>query len=140
MPRKRSQRNRKRPGSGGRRLICPQHGCPLASASQKHRLFAETVDQLQEYGFGRKQAALVLRERAGVVIEDVWLEAFWCDVCQRTTWYQVVRLGERQFRLAPVHAGFWRHTCGTVDPTRGNPSVSEFSLRHSRGPLAGRLY
>ncbi len=134
---KRCDRNRKR--SKRRAIYCPVHGCYLHSVSQKYRLFSSCPRQLQQKGIGRQNAKILIASQTAVVLEDEWLEAFWCDECQQTKWYRVEKLGKNSDKnagqtsysisLAPTQ--LWEQAIG-VDEARGNPSVSEFTRRHAR--------
>ena len=134
---KRCDRNRKR--SKRRAIHCPIHGCYLHSVSQKYRLFASSPRQLQQKGIGRHNAKILIASQTAVILENEWLEAFWCDECQQTKWYRVEKLdkssGQNNQRasysisLAPTQ--LWEQAVG-VDESRGNPSVSEFTRRHAR--------
>ncbi len=134
---KRCDRNRKR--SKRRAIYCPVHGCYLHSVSQKYRLFSSCPRQLQQKGIGRQNAKILIASQTAVLLEDEWLEAFWCDECQQTKWYRVEKLGKNSDKnagrtsysisLAPTQ--LWEQAIG-VDEARGNPSVSEFTRRHAR--------
>jgi hypothetical protein len=133
----RSQRNRKRPNAGGRRIQCPIDGCTLESASQKYRLYADSVAQLQQHGLTKRQASLTMTIHSAVLLESTWLEAFWCSECEAVSWYQV-RKQDKTFTLSLVTDSAWLRSIGTTDPRLGNPSVSEFSRRQSR-PLCAEI-
>jgi hypothetical protein len=133
----RSQRNRKRPGAGGRRLQCPIDGCTLESVSQKYRLYADSVAQLQQNGLSKRQASLAMTVHSAILLESTWIEAFWCPACEAVSWYQV-RKQDETFSLSPVNDSAWLRSIGTTDPRLGNPSVSEFSRRQSR-PLSAEI-
>lgn len=134
---KRCDRNRKR--SKRRAIHCLVHGCYLHSVSQKYRLFSSCPRQLQQKGIGRQNAKILIASQTAVLLEDEWLEAFWCDECQQTKWYRVEKVGKNSdnsagrtsysISLAPPQ--LWEQAIG-VDEARGNPSVSEFTRRHAR--------
>ncbi|UFP96157.1 hypothetical protein [Gloeobacter morelensis] len=107
---KRCERNRRRTQPGGRRIKCPVHGCYAASVSQKRPLYYDVA--------------------TGPAPQRTWLEAFWCTECQQSTWYQVRKL-DNHHELSPVAPGVWQRTTGTADPSRGNPSVSQFTQREA---------
>jgi hypothetical protein len=123
------QRNRKR--SQRRSIYCPLHGCHLDSASQKYSIYADTTEQLQSRGVGRKTALLLIATNTTIPLTGEWLEAFWCDHCQQTQWYHVKRVGDRRYELRPAPAELWQQVQGVTHP-RGNPSVSDFTLKASR--------
>ncbi|MGB6300511.1 MAG: hypothetical protein WBF90_30660 [Rivularia sp. (in: cyanobacteria)] len=137
---KRCERNRKR--SQRRAIYCPVHGCYLHSVSQKYSLFASSPTQLQQKGLKgleRRNAKILIASQTAVLLEDEWLEAFWCDECQQTKWYRVEKLGTNSDKnaestsysisLAPTQ--LWEQALG-IDEAKDNPSVSEFTRRHTR--------
>ncbi len=127
--RNRSSRNRKR--SQRRAIYCPIHGIHLDSVSQKHGLYADRAGQLQERGIVRKRALLLLATRTTIAITGEWLEAFWCDGCQRATWYHIHKTGDRTYEVSPAPRELWQQVGGVIHPD-GNPTVGEFTRRHSR--------
>ena len=134
---RRCDRNRKR--SKRRAIYCPVHGCFLHSVSQKYKLFASHPGQLQKKGIGRQNALILIASQTAVLLEDEWLEAFWCDECQQTKWYHVIKntndnhqnLERISYSISVAPPHLWEQAVG-VDEARGNPSVSEFSRRHAR--------
>lgn len=123
------KRNRKR--SKRRAIYCPIHGYHLHSVSQKYLLFASSAGQLQQRGVKRQNAVMLINSHTTVAIEGEWLEAFWCDDCQKTQWFHVKRNGSTyDVRLAPSE--LWQQVSGVLYP-HGNPSVGEFTLKHARG-------
>lgn len=132
---RRCERNRRR--SHRRDIRCPLHGCLIESVSQKYPLHAENPEQLLEQGIGGCRAARALLGRGAVGLENLWLEAFWCPECQQTDWYQVKKCTQG-YVLAAVPPQLWKQAGSTCDPSRGNPSVSVFTLRISKGPAPAR--
>ena len=128
------RRNRSR--SQRRAIFCPIHGCHVDSVSQKYSLFADQVQQLQDRGISKRHASLLLSDRTTVSLTGEWVESFWCDHCQRTEWYHIRRsavLGKSQskYEVLSVSPEVWQQVTGVMD-VHGNPSVSAFTLRHSR--------
>ncbi|MGB3655312.1 MAG: hypothetical protein WBA41_29465 [Rivularia sp. (in: cyanobacteria)] len=134
---KRCDRNRNR--SKRRAIYCPVHRCYLHSVSQKYKLFASDAKQLQQKGIGRQNAKILIASQTAVLLEDEWLEAFWCDECQRTEWYHVKKTGKSSdtnvgrisYSISVAPRELWERSVG-VDESRGNPSVSEFTRRYAR--------
>ena len=129
-------RKRNRSRSQRRAIFCPIHGCYIDSVSQKYSLFADHVQQLQDRGISKRHASLLLSDRTTISLTGEWVESFWCDHCQKTEWYHVKRstvLGksQSQYDVLPVSPEVWQHMSGVMD-VHGNPSVSAFTLRHSR--------
>ncbi len=125
---KRCDKNRKR--SKRRSIYCPVHSCHLDSVSQKHSLFTEQVIHLQQRGIARREALLLVASRTAVPLEGEWLEAFWCEECQTTTWYHV-RKQEQVYTLSTAPAELWQQASGVIHPHL-NPGVSEFTVRSAR--------
>lgn len=126
---RRCDRNRKR--SKRRAIYCPIHGCYLDSMSQKYQLFADQPGQLQQRGMSRRSALMLVASQTTVPIDGEWLEAFWCEQCQATKWYHVRKSDERTYKLSAAPRELWQQVSGVIDP-QGNPSVGEFTRRHSR--------
>lgn len=131
---RRCDRNRKR--SKRRSIVCPIHGCYLDSVSQKHPLFADRAGQLQQRGVNRRSSLLLIATHTTVPLTGEWLEAFWCEECQKTQWYHVRRregdgsqAATYDVSLAPPE--LWQQAIGIIHP-HGNPSVGEFTRRQSR--------
>ena len=126
---KKPTRNRKR--SQRRAIYCPTHRCYLDSVSQKYPLYADRPEQLQSRGVSRRSSRLVLANQTTVALEGEWLEAFWCDECEATTWYYVRRTGDRTYAIAPAPQELWQQVHGVIHP-HGNPSVGEFTRKQAR--------
>jgi hypothetical protein len=122
-------RNRKR--SKRRAIYCPIHGCYMDSVSQKYSMYAETADQLQESGVGRRAALLLMATQTTVSLTGEWLEAFWCEGCQQKEWYHVKRVGNTAYAVKPAPAELWHQVQGVIHP-HGNPSVGEFTRKASK--------
>ncbi|MDM9379637.1 hypothetical protein QUB80_02830 [Chlorogloeopsis sp. ULAP01] len=127
--RRRCDRNRKR--SKRRAIYCPIHGCYLNSMSQKYQLYADRPGQLQQRGINRRIALMLLANQAAVPLEGEWIEAFWCEQCQQTSWYHIRKLQERTYEVLVPPPEIWQQVTGVIDP-QGNPSVGEFTRRHAR--------
>ncbi len=126
---RRCDRNRKR--SKRRAIYCLAHGCHLDSMSQKYQLFADCPGQLQQRGMSRRNALMLVASQTTVTINGEWLEAFWCEQCQQTKWYHVHKSDEHTYQLSLAPCELWQQVAGVIDP-QGNPSVGEFTRRHSR--------
>jgi hypothetical protein len=122
-------RNRKR--SKRRSIYCLTHHCYLDSVSQKYPLFADCAEHLQQRGVSRKNAMLLVASKTTVSLNGEWLEAFWCDHCQSTSWYHVRKTGDRSYELAIAPPELWQNANNVIQ-AQGNPSVGEFTRRQSR--------
>lgn len=127
--RRRCDRNRKR--SKRRAIYCPQHGCQIDSVSQKYSLYTESAEQLRERGIARRNALLLVASQTTVRLDGEWIEAFWCDQCQVTTWYHVRKGCNLNYTVSPAPKELWQQAVGVIHP-RGNPSVSDFTRRQAR--------
>lgn len=125
---KRCDKNRKR--SKRRAICCLIHGCYLDSVSQKYSLYTDQVEHLQQRGVGRRNALMLIATQSIVVLNNEWLEAFWCDQCQETKWHHV-RNCDRTYQLSVASQELWQRATGVID-SEGNPSVGEFTRRHAR--------
>ncbi|AFY32536.1 hypothetical protein [Calothrix sp. PCC 7507] len=131
-----SNKNRKR--SKRRAIFCPVHGCYLHSVSQKYQLFADSAEQLQKRGVGRRNALMLVAAKTAISIRGEWLEAFWCDQCEQTKWYHVkkclIKASPQEactYEVSEAPPEYWQQASGVIDP-QGNPSVGEFTRRHAR--------
>ncbi|TFI54045.1 hypothetical protein BLD44_013735 [Mastigocladus laminosus UU774] len=125
---RRCDRNRKR--SKRRAIYCPIHGCYMDSVSQKYPLFADRPGQLQQRGIGRQTALFLVAKKTAVPLEGEWLEAFWCDQCQEKKWYHLKKR-DRVYEVSIAAPELWQQAMGVIYP-EGNPSVGEFTRRHSK--------
>lgn len=130
------KKNRKR--SKRRGIYCPIHGCYLHSVSQKYQLFADSAAQLQQRGVRRRNALMLVAAKTTISFQDEWLEAFWCDQCEQTNWYQVKKHVHKTstrevltYEVTTARAESWQQAAGVINP-EGNPSVGEFTLRQAR--------
>jgi hypothetical protein len=130
-----SVRNRSR--SKRREIICPRHNCVIDSVSKKFTLFADQAIQLQNRGVSRLNALTLIADRGTVSLSGEWVEAFWCDQCQKTEWYHIRRIESgvshraHGYEVSSIPQELWKQVTGTIDPT-GNASVGEFTKRQSR--------
>jgi hypothetical protein len=122
-------KNRRR--SKRRSIYCPIHSCYLDSMSKKYYLFADRPEQLQARGFSQLAARTSIEFHTTISITGEWLEAFWCDQCQKTQWYYVCKTGDRAYEISPAPDELWQRVTGVVHPN-GNPSVGEFTRKAAR--------
>ena len=79
----------------------------------------------------RLTSQLLIKSNTTVSISGEWLEAFWCDSCQESSWYHVTQKGDRKYEIVPAPDTLWQQVGGVIDP-KGNPSVGEFTRIQSR--------
>jgi hypothetical protein len=126
-----AQKHRNRKRSKRRAIYCPIHGCCIDSVSQKHRLYADQAQHLQERGINRKISSMLMASHATVPLVGEWLEAFWCEECQRSEWYWIKQLEDKTFTLSKIPHDLWQQAQGVI-LSEGNPTVSEFTRRQSK--------
>ncbi|MEH1965224.1 hypothetical protein [Nostoc sp.] len=126
---RRCDRNRKR--SKRRAIYCPIHSCHIDSVSQKYKMFADQAGQLQQRGMSRRNALMLVANQTAVPIEGEWLEAFWCEECQQTTWYHIRKCDDRTYEISVAPQELWQQVTGVID-SLGNPSVGEFTRKSAR--------
>lgn len=80
---------------------------------------------------GRKRALTVMAGLGTVTLTGEWLEAFWCEDCQETTWYHVQKTEANAFTLLAAPSHLWQQAAGLISPN-GNPTVGEFTRRQAR--------
>ncbi|PSN17017.1 hypothetical protein C7271_19925 [filamentous cyanobacterium CCP5] len=129
------RRNRNR--SKRRGIFCPTHSCYLDSVSQKYPLYADRAEQLQQRGMSRRKSVALVANGRVIPLSNEWLEAFWCDQCQATCWYQVKRQDARTYSLSPAPSSLWQQVSGVIHPA-GNPSVGEFTRTQARANVYGK--
>lgn len=125
------KRNRTRPRKG-RMIKCPECMTLMERVSQKHNLHATTLEQLKEQGIARRNARLLLLQQTAVSLSSTWLEAFWCNGCQNSNWFVVTKV-DKEYHLIEAELKNWKQSNGTLDPNHLNPSVSQFTLKNSKG-------
>ncbi len=131
----RTKRNRNR--SKRRQILCPLHGCQMDSVSAKHSIFGDRVEHLQQAGFDRGLANLLMDEHTTISIPGEWLEKFWCLECDQSEWYRVKRYhrpgggGAAQYFVEIAAQELWQRVAGVHDPM-GNPSVGEFTRKQAK--------
>ncbi|NJM95235.1 MAG: hypothetical protein HC792_02245 [Acaryochloridaceae cyanobacterium CSU_5_19] len=125
------QKQRRRRSKRRRAIYCPMHGCYLDSVSQKYAMFAEEAEHLQQRGMGRRTALLLMATYTTVPLTGEWLEAFWCDQCQQTTWYHVHKTGDRTYQVQLAPQVLWQQVQGVIT-IEGNPSVGEFTRKSAK--------
>jgi hypothetical protein len=122
---------RKKRRSKRRSIFCPTHNCYLDSVSKKYHLFDDQPGQLQARGVNTLAAHLLIKSHTTIGVTGEWVEAFWCDECQKTTWYHVYKTGDRSYEITVAPDVLWQSVSGVVHPN-GNPSVSEFTRNAAR--------
>jgi hypothetical protein len=125
------KRSRKR--SKRRELLCPRHPEQrLFSVSAKYHLYVTEVGQLMLRGLSKRRSDELLAAFNRVLpLNGEWLECFWCDHCQNSSWWHVKRHEALDYSLSPVPRELWEQATGVIR-VEGNPTVSDFSRRQAR--------
>jgi hypothetical protein len=113
--------------------------CPCCGAylhrinSQKFRLYADKAEDIESELKVSRAKARQMALQGPVSLKDTWIEEFYCTDHGRM-WLQVRRgQGENGYLTNVPPASVWKRTAQTIDPDHPNTSVSEFTLRNSRG-------
>ena len=125
---KRSRRRSKR-----RELFCPRHpDQKLYSVSAKYHLYATEIGQVMLRGLSKRKSDELLAAFNRVLpLTGEWIECFWCDHCECSTWWYVKRHDQLEHTLSSVPRELWEQATGVIR-VEGNPTVSDFSRRHAR--------
>ncbi|MBW4698998.1 MAG: hypothetical protein KME03_14075 [Aphanocapsa lilacina HA4352-LM1] len=112
---------------------CPSCGERLwRGCGQKHHLFSSSAEQTRELtGITRKKAVLLHTDTTTWVDRSRWIEAFFCPD-HGQVWIICTRGDDGQVTGEVAPSRLWLQTTGTIDPSKPNPSVSEFTYRMSR--------
>jgi hypothetical protein len=94
-------------------------------------LYADRAGQLQKRGISRRNALMLVANKAAVPLEGEWVECFWCEQCQQTQWYHIHKIDNRAYQVSAVSPALWEYVAGVIHP-EGNPSVGEFTRRQAR--------
>jgi len=128
VPKKRSRRRSKR-----RELLCPRHPeQKIFSVSAKYHLYVTEVGQLMLRGLSKRKSDELLAAFNRVLpLTGEWLECFWCDDCQSSSWWHVKRPDQQEYSLSSIPRELWEQASGVIR-AEGNPTVSDFSRRQAR--------
>lgn len=134
-PRQRSRR---------RELFCPAHPeQKLVGNGKKYFLHLLTPEQLKQRGMADGKARLVIQAHPVLVLSNEWIEELFCAECGANRWCHVVRLDSVQHNVRWAPRELWQQVAH-VEPTGGNPSVSQFTAqqarRHSRKRSDGKAW
>lgn len=112
--------------------------CPVCNTrlwrgcGQKYFIFSSNAEQTRELtGVTKKKATLLHVSTVTWVDRNRWIESFFCPE-DGQVWIVCTRDAEGQVSGQIAPRELWQQTTGTLDPTKPNPSVSEFTYRSSR--------
>lgn len=120
--------------------------CPSCEArlwrigSSKYTLFCQGISEIQEgFHLNRKGASLLAAQESSPVNRNTWLEEFLCSQHGKM-WLRVTKSPEGLLFTSEAKDRDWKRTTRTFDPNLPNPSVSEYSFRHSRRNGSKKYY
>jgi len=128
VSKKRSRRRSKR-----RELLCPKHPeQKIFSVSAKYHLYVTEIGQLMLRGLSKRKSDELLAAFNRVLpLTGEWLECFWCEDCQSSSWWHVNRHDQQEYSLSSIPRELWEQASGVIR-AEGNPTVSDFSRRQAR--------
>lgn len=127
MPNKRSSRNKTQ------KFYCPYCQSRLwRKGHQKYYLFCQTIPEIQkDFKLCHKKAAFLASQNSTPASMNVWLEEFFCPK-DGQVWLRLSKNNHGNLTATLAKSEDWQRTNRTIDPTRPNASVSEFTYRNSR--------
>ena len=127
MPHKRSKR---------KKVQC--FFCPLCQerlwrlGSLKYHVFYKNAAEIkQNLQISAKKSAFLATKNSTYLDRNSWLEEFFCSEHDKI-WLRISRQNDGQLSYRLAVREDWQQTDKTIDSSRPNPSVSEFSYRISR--------
>jgi len=113
-------------------LPCPKCQLPLRRLNScRYTVFAEDAADIRSaLGIPRSRAKL-LASQGPVTLRSQWVEEFLCPDHGRM-WLKVQRTAVGAYTACVPEAALWRRLLHTIDPDHTNPSVSKYTLHHSR--------
>jgi len=114
------------------RLCCPRCELPLSRLNScRYTVFAEDAADIRTaLGIARSKARL-LASQGPVTLRSQWVEEFMCPDHGRM-WLKVQRMPAGECTVSVPESALWRRLLHTIDPDHTNPSVSQYTLSHSR--------
>ncbi|MBE9166075.1 hypothetical protein IQ238_00520 [Pleurocapsales cyanobacterium LEGE 06147] len=127
MPNKRSKRKRVQ------HFFCPLCGMRLwRLGSTKYYLFYQNAAEIrQNLKISAKKASFLATQNSAYIDRNSWIEEFFCTEHGRI-WLLLSRQSDGNIVYRPAKKEDWKQTNKTINPTKPNPSVSEFTYRMSR--------
>ncbi len=116
----------------------PKFFCPYCDrrlwrvGTGKHHLFFQGAEEIQQqFGLNKKNASLLAQQNFVQVDRGAWIEEFFCEVDGKM-WLQLSKDETGKVISKLADRKHWKQSTRTIDPTKPNPSVSEFTYRMSR--------
>jgi hypothetical protein len=101
--------------------------------SPKYYLFYQGKAEIQKgFNLSAKNASFLANQQDTCVDLNVWLEEFFCET-DGQIWMHLSQNEQKAIASRLATAEDWQRTTKTFDPDKPHSSVSEFTLRMSRG-------
>lgn len=98
----------------------------------KCHLFCQGISEIQEgFNLTRKKASFLATQQQTPVNPNSWLEEFFCQKHGKF-WMRVSKLDDGSLIACQATTKDWERTTRTINPNLPNPSVGEYTYRHSR--------
>jgi hypothetical protein len=108
---------------------------------QKYYLVSQNVDDIRkDFNLTPKKASLLAAQQPHPVNLNVWIEDFFCPGHGKIIWLRISKNSDQSLVATEANEADWKRTSRTIDPDRPNPSVSEYSYRHSRRNNCKKYY
>jgi hypothetical protein len=116
----------------------PKFYCPYCDrrlwrvGTGKHYIYAQGADEVQaQFKLSKKKAGLLAGQNSVQVDRASWLEEFFCEQDGKM-WLHLTKQEEGNIVMKIANEHHWKRSTRMIDPTKPNPSVSEFTYRMSR--------
>jgi hypothetical protein len=135
MPNKRSSRKR------NQKFYCPKCEARLwRIGNPKYSLFCQGITEIQQgFNLSRKKASFLAAQEFAPVNRNTWLEEFLCSEHGKI-WMRVTKSPDGLLTACQATDRDWKRTTRTIHPNLPNPSVSEYTYRHSRRNGSKKYY
>ena len=106
----------------------------------KYFLFFQGISEIKKaFNLSRKKASFLAAQESALVDRNTWLEEFLCPEHGKV-WMRVSKSVDGFLTVFPATDKDWKRTTRTINPNFPNPSVSEYSYRHSRRSSCKKYY
>jgi hypothetical protein len=136
MPNKRKSRGK------SSKFYCPYCQTRLwRMGHQKYYLVSQNLDDIKkDFNLTRKKASLLAAQQPHPVNLNIWIEDFFCPGHGEKIWLRICKNPDQSLSVTEAGEADWKRTSRTIDPDRPNPSVSDYTYRHSRRNNGKKYY
>jgi len=115
------------------KFYCPHCGDRLwRVGTGKHYLYYQGREEVQDhFKLTKKTATLLVKQNIVQLDRQHWLEEFLCEEHGKM-WLNIWKHADGLIETSLADRHDWKRSSRTIDPTKPNPSVSEFTYRMSR--------